>query len=153
MGGVEVDFSRWPVWLMFVLLVANLFREQIGSFIPAAMREHFQDQAKRRSDEIEHAQEIEETLLNSKLQNEAAESLRKSWREEQWLELLHQKDAWLKEVFEERLKELQASSDKTLEAVTTIGHNTKRTNDLLTTIHICLSKMADHQLKRGDDRG
>lgn len=135
---------------MFVLLVANLFREQIGSFIPTAIREHFQDLAKRRIDKIEHTQELEEALLNSKLQNEATESLRKSWREEQWVELLQQKDAWLKEIFEDRLDRLQDSSDKILETITAVQHNTKRTNDILTTINISLATVIDQTKWKND---
>lgn len=133
----SVDFSQWPVWLLAILIVVNLFKEQIGTVIPSAVRDIF----KSRVDRQEHSQQIEETLLNSRLQADATEQLRKSWREEQFAEMLHQKDSYLYEYLDKKVDKLADAQD--------------RTNDLLTTIHIALSKLADEMkhYKHGYNHG
>lgn len=144
MGGLEaIDLTRWPVWLVFALLVANLFKEQIGSFVPMAVRDFFRHRAARQIDREEFDQEIQEALVNSRLQSQATDELRKSWREEQWVELLQRKDAWLQDILEARLVAIQDINARTLEEAVRIKHGTERTNNILTTIHIVLSKLSD----------
>lgn len=139
----QINFDAWPTWLIFILLALNLFREQISSFVPTAIRDHFSHRARRMADREEHVQEIEETLLNNRMQTMATEQLRSSWREEQWVELLQRKDAWLIDQLDKRLLDLQASTDKLLEEQIKMRYGINRTNDILTTIHITLSKLVE----------
>ncbi len=135
----SVDFSQWPMWLLAVLIVVNLFKEQIGTVIPSAVRDFF----KSRGDRQEHSLQIEETLLNSRLQADATEQLRKSWREEQFAEMIHQKDSYLYEYLDKKVDRLAIAQERAIEVLSSVVANTRRTNDLLTTIHIALSKLAD----------
>lgn len=150
----SIDMSQWPTWLLVTLLIINLFREQIGAFIPQALREHFTFRAKRKADKEEHQQQTEDTLLQSKLKAEdellqsklEAEQelrLRKSWREEQWVEILKQKDSWIQEELDGRLKENTKLLGKILEQMSNVRTNGIRTNDLLTSINSSLTRIAD----------
>lgn len=146
-----LDISTWPTWIIAILLVINLFKEQIAAFIPTAISDHFRFRAERTADQEEHAQLLEEVLLNGKLQTEAAEQLRKSWREEQWVELLQFKDSWLHEFLDAKLDRLQESADRQTKELaglrsdfaqfsTEQHQGFERLADILTTIHIALSR-------------
>lgn len=147
MPGLQLDFAHWPTWLLVLLVAANLFKDQIGSlissFIPTAIQDHFSNRAQRQADHEEHLQLLEEAILNGELQTNAAEQLRKSWREEQWAELLQRANAWQQETLARDLNEIKSSQAKLIEAMVATQHNTKRTSDILTTIHISLSKLAE----------
>lgn len=150
MPGLQVDFSQWPTWLLFVLIVINLFKQQIATFIPTTIRDIFQFRAGRQADREEFKQEMEQVQLNSRLQTEAADQLRKSWREEQWAEILQQMLAWLREDLEADMKELQAGQAKLNETTIQVQRNTARTNDLLTTMNMTLSLLAERSRPRSE---
>lgn len=139
MPGLQVDFSQWPTWLLFLLIVINLFKQQIAGFIPEALRHR----AGREADREEFQQEIQENVLNFRLQAETTDQLRKSWREEQWVELLQQMLAWLREDLEKDMAEIQTGQGKLLETTIQVQRNTSRTNDLLTTMNMTLSLLAE----------
>lgn len=139
MPGLQVDFSQWPTWLLFLLIVINLFKQQLIAFIPEALRHR----AGRQADREEFKQGIEEALVNSRLQTEATDQLRKSWREEQWAEILQQMLGWLREDLEADMKQLQDGQAKLYETTIQVQRNTARTNDLLTTMNMTLSLLAE----------
>jgi hypothetical protein len=130
MPGVQhFDFTAWPIWLLAILVVVNIFKEQIGSFFPAAITDFFRFRAERKRDNQEHTQLLEER-----------EQQRKSWREEQWVELILRKDAWLQEHLEKQLAEIEKGNNRIVDAITEVQNTTRRTNDILATIHVALSR-------------
>jgi hypothetical protein len=134
-----VDFSQWPAWLLAVLIVINIFKQQLGALFPDWLRHRLGRQADRE----EFQQAMHEVLVNSRLQNEATDQLRKSWREEQWAELLQQMLAWLREDLQADLKLLQSGQASLHETTIQVQRNTSRTNDLLTTMNMTLSLLAE----------
>lgn len=150
MPGLNVDFNQWPSWLLFLLIVINIFKAQIAAAIPDTVKNWFQFRVNRQADREEFQQEMAEVQLNSRLQSEAADQLRKSWREEQWVELLQQMLSWMREDLGKDITEIRAGQDKQMETLTQVQRNTLRTNDLLTTIHITLSKLAERRGGNGE---
>lgn len=149
MGGIDLDFHTWPPWLLIILIAANLFKEQIGallgSFIPTAVKDFFQFRAHRAANREEHVQLLEETLLNGQLQNEAVEQLRKSWREEQWAELVLRKDAWQQETLDRRLEALEVGQNRLIEVMIEVRDNSSSTNKILATIHVALTRLLNQR--------
>ena len=123
--------------------MANLFRQQIGAFLPQAIHNLFSFRAKRRADREDHTQQTETTLLESKLKAEEFSSLRKAWREEQWVELIQKKDAWIQEELDDRLKEQSVVLGKISELMHDVRANGLQTNELLTTMNSSLARMAE----------
>lgn len=139
----NIDFNQLPTWLLVLLIIINIFKQPLSAFVPSAIRDFFTFRAKREADREEFQQGLEETLVNSRLQTEAAEHLRRSWREEQWVELIQNKDAWLQDVLDKKLDALQAGQTKLIELTTQVQRNTLRSNDLLTAVNANLSKISD----------
>lgn len=143
MPGLNLDFNQLPAWLLAILILINIFKQPLSAFVPVAIRDFFTFRAKREADREEFAQGIEETLVNSRLQSEATEHLRRSWREEQWVELIQNKDAWLQDVLDKKLDGLQTGQAKLIEQTIQVQRNTLRTNDLLTAVNGNLSRVID----------
>lgn len=138
-----IDYSRLPTWIVLILLLLNLFREQIGKFVPTAIREHFRNRAENQADQREHAQRIEETLIDNELQQRVTEQLRETRREDTLIKLLQDKDRWLENVLATQLERLGNGQEKMIEELKQIRGGITRTNNILTTIHIVLSRR-DH---------
>lgn len=152
MPELGLDFTGWPVWAILILVATNTFREQISAFIPEAVHNFFRSRADRKKDREEHAQQIEEALLNSRLQHQAADQLRKSWREEQWAELLQQMQAWTHETLERQLVAILNSSERSNSELANLRLNSTRTNDLLSTMNANLTRLADLLSERDGKR-
>ena len=154
MPGLNVNFNEWPIWLLFLLMVINILKTPISAILPETLREWgvnpFKFRAEREMDRREHQQEIEQALVNSRLQAEATDALRKSWREEQWAEILQQMLAWLREDLQTDLKNMQATQTKQQETLVQVQKNTARTNDLLTTMNMTLSLLAERSRGRSE---
>jgi hypothetical protein len=146
-GGL--DTTSWPIWVLAILMVVNIFKEPIGAFLPQAAHNFFRHRAKK-SDR---------------------EQQRKSWREEQWIELVQKWDAFAQGTLAQELKSIRSTeqtsceelaklrngiervaekldaaldaSQDTAKALNRILAETKRTGNILTTIHIALSQMAE----------
>lgn len=142
MGGLGIDFNQWPTWLLVVLIAANLFKEQIGGLIgsitPTWIKDVFRLKAKRTLGRDEHEHLIEEVLLNGEIQDRITEQLRESRREETLIQVIRDKDRWLEGVLTKQL-------DKIVEETAANRRNSERTNNILTTIHITLSKLAERR--------
>lgn len=135
--------KEWPIWLVAALLLVNLFKDQIGAFVPTAVREHFSSQARRQADEREHAQEIEEVKLNAALQTNASDDLRKSWREENLMDLLAAKDDWERTILRDEIIALRGAMGEQIKELQDLRRAAIRTNDLLTTLNIIMSRLSE----------
>lgn len=136
---MNIDYSQWPVWLVAVLLFVNLFREPLAALIAQAIPDHFRHYAGRRADREEHDQELEEVQLNARLQTAAAEQLRKSWREENLMSIVQEKDAFERGLFDK----LSTSLDRLSDRMEQFHRQQIRTNDLLTTLNITMSRFVN----------
>lgn len=155
MPDLTFDLARWPVWILFTLLAINIFKDSISSllvqFFPTAIREHFRYRAERKADREEHEQSIEATVLSSRLSRLEREQQRKSWREEQWVELIQQMQAWAYETLDKRLDGIQKGNDRSATELAQLRTNSVRANDLLTALNGNLTRLADI-LERRDER-
>lgn len=138
-----LDTSTLPIWLAVVLFLINLFREQLSVFVPQAVKDHFKTLAARRADRQEHEQDIEQALLDSRLQTSANEALRVNRLEGQLIEALHRKDSFIEKQLDMRLSEQQDLLRRNLEQVSHIRSNGSRTNDLLTAMNGNLTRLND----------
>lgn len=139
MPGLSVDTSTWPIWAILILVTISTLQKPLSALLPESVRDFFNRLARKQ----EHAQTIEESLVNHRFQTDVTEQLRKSWREEQFAEMLHQKDSYLYEYLDKKIDTIGAGQQRITEKLGFVEANTRRTNDLLTTIHIELSKIAD----------
>lgn len=138
-----IDATTLPIWLAVVLFLINLFREQLGAFVPQAIRDHFQDQAKRAKNRESHKQEIEETLLDNLIQERVTDSLRDNSREGKLIDLIRQKDEYIQTKLDTRLDEQARLLGKMLEQMSHVRTNSGRTNDLLSAMNGSISRLAD----------
>lgn len=83
----------WPIWATLLFLVLTAFKGTLVKFLPAAWKSR-----------QEHGQEIEEIQLNARLQDQATEHLRKSWREEILLETIQEQQAFVQGVLTQEIK-------------------------------------------------
>jgi hypothetical protein len=83
----------WPIWATLLFLILTTFKGTLIKFLPAAWRSR-----------QEHGQEIEEIQLNARLQTQASEQLRKSWREEMLLETIQNQQAFVQDVLTQEIK-------------------------------------------------
>lgn len=114
-----LDLTRLPAlptWLLVLLMLLNLFREQVGTFVPASLREWFRHRAARIADR----EDFEQDLV-------ASEAASRARREERLTRLLEKKDTWIQQTLSKEIACLQE------------GQN--RTNDLLAKIHTTLVEM------------
>ena len=72
--------ENWPLWAGLLVTIILQFRGEIAGLLRA--------RTERSADREEHEQEIEEVHLNARLQNDAADQLRKSWKDEQHIEII-----------------------------------------------------------------
>lgn len=144
----EIDLNTWPVWLAVTVVVIKLFQAEIGTLfgviLPQGVIDFFRHRAAREADREEHSQELEEVELNARLQDSAAASLRKSWREENLMALVQAKDEWEREV-------LSAEIRNQTRELTALHRQVIRTNDLLTAMNIQITRTNDI-LKNGNGR-
>lgn len=129
-----LNITSWPIWLVAVLVIINIFKQPLIGFLPGAIREHFRWRAER-----------SDVQLNSRLQREATDDLRRSWREENWMQLLADKDAWILGELNKRLEAINTTGQAILEENNRIRGEIKRAANIQETIHISLSKMAEYQ--------
>jgi hypothetical protein len=118
-----LDLTNLPSWISLVVLTVYVFRQQIGSFIPEAFRDHFRHRARRQADR----EEFEQDLIASQIDQESAEILIGQGREMRLMALLEKKDEWVQGRL---VKEIECLHD---------GQN--RTNELLSQIHTTLTEM------------
>lgn len=94
----------WPLWAILLFLALSTFRGSLIKLLPGAVRSYLD-----RAEKIEeHEQEIEEIQLNARLQTQASEQLRKSWREEMLLEIIQNQQSFSQDTL---LGEVQALAD------------------------------------------
>ncbi len=80
--------ENWPNWLTLILAVVYVLRGALVKLLPTSVQAIIENVSSRRTGQAEHNQEIEEVELNARLQTQASEQLRKSWREEMLLEIV-----------------------------------------------------------------
>lgn len=83
----------WPIWAVLLFLILINFKGTLIKFLPDTWRRH-----------QEHGQEIEEIQLNAKLQTQASEQLRASWREEQLVETIQSHQDFIQNVLTQEIK-------------------------------------------------
>lgn len=91
--------ENWPLWAGILATLLLQFRGEIAGLL--------QSRTARSADRDEHDQEIEEIQLNARLQTDAAEQLRKSWRDEQYLEIVQDQQTFIQDLFRSQADELR----------------------------------------------
>lgn len=149
-----IDFSNWPAWLVFLLLILNLFKAQVAKGWASLF--------KLKEDQQDHEQDIETNLVDHDLQTKATEQLRESRREDRvWEErklnsgylhgYLNGKVDGLQTSLIEGLAKLEAGQEATQLEVAGLRMDLQahikaqqatmaQTNNLLNQIHIALSR-------------
>lgn len=136
---LNFDTSTWPMWAILILVSISALQKPLGLLLPESVRDFFNRWARKQ----EHDQAIKESLLEHQFNTEDAKHLRGAWREDQFAEMLRQKDSYLHEYLDEKVDRIVAEQIKMLERLNAIDGNTKRTNNLLTTIHVELSGLVE----------
>lgn len=141
--GTGIDFSNWPAWLVFLLLILNLFKAQIGKGWASLF--------KLKEDQQEHTQDIEANLVDHDLQTKAAEQLRESQRESRAWNVIAQKDSYLHQYLNGKVDELLAGQEATRQEVAGLREDlrtytegqatgTAQTNSLLKELTVILAR-------------
>lgn len=100
--------ENWPNWLTLILAIVYILRGALIKLLPTSLQAIIENISARRTDQAEHNQEIEEVELNARLQTQAGEQLRKSWREEMLLEVIQSQQAFIQDIL---LGEVRAVAD------------------------------------------
>lgn len=109
----------WPIWATLLFLILSQFRGILAKILPNAWRSH-----------QEHEQEIEEIQLNAHLQTVAGEQLRKSWRDEQFLELLQAQQAFIQELLILEIKTQGGRIDRMQQEIRSLRRAVLRVGDI-----------------------
>ena len=86
-----------------------------------------------------------EMLLDRDIQDKVTVQMRDTHREETLIGLIQDKDRWLEDILTKQLDGLQIGQDKIIGELGIIHRNSERTNNILTTIHMTLSKLAEQR--------
>lgn len=104
------DTSDWPIWAVLLFLILSQFRGTLIKILPDAWKSH-----------QKHEQEIEEIKLNARLQTTAGEQLRKSWRDEQFLDLLQSQQTFIQDRLAAGIDAQALAIDRLRRAVIRVG--------------------------------
>ncbi len=86
------NLEGWPVWLVAILLLINLFRAQLGTLLTSLLPEATRNWATRHATREKFQQQME---------------LRQAWREEQWFESLYQDRDWIRQIITKEVQGLK----------------------------------------------
>ncbi len=102
-----------PLWIVVTLLMLNLFREPIASFLfdkfPAMTTDHFSSIAKDATDRREFEQQKELELLRAKLGAAEAERKQQVERERTYTAIIDNQFQFMQKMIDTGLIELEAS--------------------------------------------
>ena len=132
-----LNFNEWPVWLVAILVVINIFKQPLGAILPDWLK----FRADRNADREEHKQAIEEALINSRLQANANEQLRAQLTEKQLFTLFEKMLSRVLEDFKNDLVQLKTGQSKQLETLTAIHAESKRISEFARGININISEL------------
>lgn len=93
------DFTPWGLVALLVINFVALFK-MLAPQMWNDLAAKFQHDAATKSDLQEHAQELEEVLVNAKLQTRAADQLHVYALQEKLVELLEENLAWMRDRFD-----------------------------------------------------
>jgi len=100
----------WPIWAVLLFLILSNFRGTLVKILPDAWQSH-----------QKHEQQIEEIELNARLQTTAGEQLRKSWRDEQFLELIQSNQTFTQDRLIAEIHAQTLAIDRLRRAVIRVG--------------------------------
>ncbi len=130
--------ENWPNWLTLILATLYILRGALVKLLPTSVQTIIENVSARRAGQAEHNQEIEEVELNARLQTQASEQLRKSWREEMLLEIIQTQQAFVQDILLGEIRALAAVGHQTHEELRNAQRAIHRSANLTATLITCL---------------
>lgn len=130
--------ESWPNWLTLILATIYILRGVLVKFLPDTLQKAIENFSARRTDQAEHNQEIEEVQLNARLQTQASEQLRKSWREEMLLEIIQNQQTFAQDTLLGEVRALAGIGHQTHEELRNARRAIYRSANLTATLITCL---------------
>ncbi len=124
-----VDLTGWPIWLVAALLILNLFRDQIGSFIPVALRDHFRSRERQRTIEFEALTEQQRDEREARQRSEA--------------EALHSLLQLNEKLVQHLMQMSNGRADSLAQSLTSVNHKLARLEDMMTFVVKDWSKLSE----------
>lgn len=130
--------ENWPNWLTLILAILYILRGALVKLLPTSVQTIIENVSARRTGQAKHNQEIEEVELNSRLQTQASEQLRKSWREEMLLEIIQSQQTFAQDTLLGEIRALAKAGHQTHEELRNARRAIYRSANLTATLITCL---------------
>ena len=127
----------WPIWATLLFLILTAFKGTLVKMLPDAWKSR-----------QEHGQEIEEIELNAKLQKQASEQLRSSWREEQLIETVQAQQTFVQDVLTQEIRTQSEAIGSLRQEIRALRRAVLRVGDLTAALFSAIREKNGEQLFR-----
>ena len=115
-----INLSGWPVWLLATLIVIDIFKRPLSTYLPEALRDYFR-----------HRADQADAKLNSTLQSGVTADMREA-RKDNFI--MGELSSSLKGIGED-MKQVRLNGERTNGLLTGMNANLAKLTDLLTDAH------------------